>query len=457
MIALNALDEVIELIKKSRNTEEAREGLINRFGLDVDQANAILEMQLRRLTGLEQDKIRAEYDELMKKIAEYEAILADRQKILNIIKQELLEDKEKFGDDRKTQILPEQGELNIEDLTPNTAMAVFITRQGYIKRISLDTFERQNRATRGKGGMKTKEDDDVDHFFTAMMHDKVLFFSSKGVVYSLNVYDFPEGSRQSKGLPIINVLPIEQNETITAVVPVSTFDAKTNLIMLTKGGYIKRISLDNFASIRRNGIIAIGLEENDTLSWVKLAQDNDEIIIGTSCGMAIRFAISDLRPLGRSARGVNSMKLRAGDTIVGCDVVPRDYDADLLVMTSDGFGKRSKLSEFRPQNRGGLGLIATKFKSVNSRLVALTIVEEKDEIMVVSANGVVTRVSASSISRQGRPATGVKVQNLAENDYVVSVNKIVEPDEDESVVKASSETTQNESDSNISQTNLNLE
>ncbi len=457
MIALNALDEVIELIKKSKNTEEAREGLINRFGLDLDQANAILEMQLRRLTGLEQDKIRAEYDELMKKIAEYEAILADRQKILNLIKQELLEDKEKYGDDRKTQILPEQGELNIEDLTPNTAMAVFITRQGYIKRISLDTFERQNRATRGKGGMKTKEDDDVDHFFTAMMHDKVLFFSSKGVVYSLNVYDFPEGSRQSKGLPIINVLPIEQNETITAVVPVSTFDAKSNLIMLTKGVYIKRISLDNFASIIRNGIIAIGLEENDTLSWVKLAQDNDEIIIGTSCGMAIRFAISDLRPLGRSARGVNSMKLRAGDTIVGCDVVPRDYDADLLVMTSDGFGKRSKLSEFRPQNRGGLGLIATKFKTSSSRLVALTIVEEKDEIMVVSANGVVTRVSASSISRQGRPATGVKVQNLGENDYVVSVNKIVEPDEDDSVKKAALENEIKEASENVSQTNLNLE
>lgn len=455
MIALNALDEVIELIKKSKNTEEAREGLINRFGLDIDQANAILEMQLRRLTGLEQDKIRAEYDELMKKIAEYEAILADRQKILNLIKEELLEDKEKYGDDRKTQILPEQGELNIEDLTPNTAMAVFITRQGYIKRISLDTFERQNRATRGKGGMKTKEDDDVDHFFTAMMHDKVLFFSSKGVVYSLNVYDFPEGSRQSKGLPIINVLPIEQNETITAVVPVKTFDANTNLIMLTKSGYIKRISLDNFASIRRNGIIAIGLEENDTLNWVKLAQDNDEIIIGTSCGMAIRFAISDLRPLGRSARGVNSMKLRTGDTIVGCDVVPRDYDADLLVMTSDGFGKRSKLSEFRPQNRGGLGLIATKFKTSSSRLVALTIVEEKDEIMVVSANGVVTRVSASSISRQGRPATGVKVQNLSENDYVVSVNKIVEPDEDENVKKAA----ENEiiEQDNISQGNLNFE
>ena len=226
--------------------------------------------------------------------------------------------------------------------------------------------------------------------------------------------------------------------------------------MLTKAGYIKRISLDNFSTIRRNGIIAIGLEEGDTLNWVKLAQDNDEIIIGTSCGMAIRFAISDLRPLGRSARGVNSMKLRTGDTIIGCDVVPRDYDADLLVLTSDGFGKRSKLSEFRAQNRGGLGLIATKFKTSSSRLVALTIVEEKDEIMVVSANGVVTRVSASSISRQGRPATGVKVQNLGENDYVVSVNKIVEPDEDDSIKNAENNKT-DDATNNISQASLNLE
>ena len=455
MIALNALDEVIELIKKSKTTEMAREGLMNRFGLDLEQANAILEMQLRRLTGLEQDKIRAEYNDLLEKIKEYEAILADRNKILTIIKTELDEDKEKYGDERRTQILPEQGEFNIEDLTPNTSMAVFITRQGYIKRISLDTFERQNRATRGKGGMKTKEDDDVEHFFTAKMHDKVLFFSSRGVVYSLNVYDFPEGSRQSKGLPIINVLPIEQNEQITAVVPVSKFDSSTNLIMLTKEGYIKRISLDNFASIRKSGIIAITLEENDTLNWVKLAKDDDEVIIGTACGMAIRFAISDLRPLGRAARGVNSMKLRTGDTIIGCDVVPKDYDADLLVLTSDGFGKRSKLSEFRPQNRGGLGLIATKFKTSTSRLVALTIVEEKDEIMVVSANGVVTRVSASDISRQGRPATGVKVQNLSEGDSVVSVNKIIDPDDGTTTPEGGNSKV--EEDTSVSQTNLSFE
>lgn len=431
LIALGSLDEVIALIKKSKTTDEARQGLMSRFGLDHDQANAILEMQLRRLTGLEQDKIKAEYDELMKKIKEYESILADRQKVLEIIKEELIEDKAKYGDERKTQILPEQGEMSIEDLTPNTPMAVFITHQGYLKRISLDTFERQNRATRGKSGIKTKEDDDIQHFFTAMMHDKVLFFSSKGTVYSLNVYDFPEGQRQAKGLPIVNVLPIEQDEKITAVVPVSAFSKELNLIMLTMGGYVKRIELDNFSNIRRNGIIAIGLEEGDGLNWVKLATAKDEIIIGTSSGMAIRFPVADLRPLGRSARGVTSMKLRSGDSIIGCDIVPRDYDADLLVVTSDGFGKRSKLSEFRAQNRGGIGLIATKFKSSASRLVALTIVEEKDEIMLVTANGVVTRIKAGDISRQGRPATGVKAQNLTGNDLVMSVNKIINPDEDD--------------------------
>ena len=433
LIALGSLDEVIQIIKSSKTTDDARAALMNKFGLDTDQANAILEMQLRRLTGLEQDKIKAEFEELEKKIKEYEEILADRQKVLNIIKEELLEDKAKYGDERKTQIIPEEGEMTIEDLTPNIPMAVFITRQGYIKRISLDTFERQHRATKGKGGIKTKEDDDVGHFFTAMMHDKVLFFSSKGTVYSLNVYDFPEGSRQAKGLPIVNVLPIAQDEKITAVVPVKEFRENSNLIMLTQKGYIKRISLSNFANIRKSGIIAIGLDEGDSLNWVKQAEDRDEVVIGTSNGMAIRFAISDLRPLGRSARGVNSIKLRAQDNIIGCDIVPNEYDADLLVVTSDGFGKRSKLSEFRPQNRGGIGLIATKFKSTSSRLVAMTIVDENDEIMVVSANGIVTRIKASDISRQGRPATGVRIQNLVDNDYIVGVNKIVNPEEDDEI------------------------
>ena len=429
IIALGSLDAVIELIKASKTTDEARQGLISKFGLDHDQANAILEMQLRRLTGLEQEKIQAEAQELQKKIDEYESILADRNKVLSIIKNELIEDKASYGDERKTQIVPHQDELNIKDLTPNVPMTVFITGQGYIKRISLDTFERQHRATRGKGGIKTKENDDVAHFFTTMMHDKVLFFSSKGTVYSLNVYDFPEGGRQAKGLPIVNLLPIEQDEKITAVVPVSKFDADSNLLMLTRKGYIKRIELNNFESIRKSGIIAIGLDDDDVLEWVKEAKSNDEIIIGTSNGMAIRFAISDLRPLGRSARGVISMKLRKEDTLVGCDIVPKDRDADLLVVTSDGFGKRTPMSEFRPQNRGGLGLIATKFKKLTSRLTTLTIVDENDEIMIASANGVVTRQKAGHIPKQGRPATGVKVQNMMDDDTIVAVNKIIIADE----------------------------
>ena len=253
-------------------------------------------------------------------------------------------------------------------------------------------------------------------------------------------------------MPIVNVLPIEQDERITAVVPVSAVSNDLNLIMLTKKGYIKRIELDNFSNIRRNGIIAIGLEDGDELNWVRLATARDEIIIGTSCGMAIRFPIEDLRPLGRSARGVTSMKLRSGDELVGCDIVPRDYDADLLVVTSDGFGKRTKLSEFRSQNRGGIGLIATKFKSSASRLVALTIVQDSDDIMMVTANGVVTRLNAGSISRQGRPATGVRAQNLIDNDTVVSVNKIVNPDEDETV-KKDVEAMETE-DTTVSQTSL---
>ncbi len=430
IIALGSLDEVIELIKTSKTTESAREGLMSRFGLDVDQANAILEMQLRRLTGLEQEKINAEYQDLKIKIAEYEAILADRNKVLLIIKNELNEDKEKYGDERKTKIVPHQDELSIEDLTPNIPMAVFMTRQGYIKRISLDTFERQNRATKGKGGIKTKDNDDVEQFFTAMMHDKVLFFSSRGTVYSLNVYDFPEGGRHAKGLPIINLLPLAQNENITAIVPVSKFEESKSLIMLTSKGFIKRIGLNNFSAIRKNGIIAIDLNQDDTLCWVKQANNNDEIIIGTSHGMAIRFAISDLRPLGRTARGVTSMKLRTDDMIIGCDIVPRNIDVDLLVVTTDGYGKRTPLSEFRTQNRGGLGLIATKFKKSSSRLTTMTIVNEEDEVMIVSANGVVNRQKAGNISKQGRPATGVKVQSMTDDDFVVAVNKILLVDDD---------------------------
>ena len=431
IIALGNLDEVIELIKTSKSTEEARKGLIESYGLDIDQANAILEMQLRRLTGLEQEKINAEYQQLKEKIAEYESILADRQKILNIIKKELQQDKEKYGDERRTQIIPYQDELSIKDLTPDDPMAVFITHNGYIKRISLDTFERQNRATRGKGGIKTRDNDDVEHFFTATMHNKVLFFTNKGLVYSINVYNFPEGGRTAKGLPIINLLPVDQDEHITAVIPITEFLKNKYLLLLTKKGFIKKIELDRFSAIRKSGIIAIGLGENDMLDWVKIADKDDEIIIGTSRGMAIRFPIQTLRPLGRSARGVTAIKLRPDDNIVGSDIVPKDQKVDLLVITTDGYGKRTPISAFRPQNRSGIGLICTKFKNSSSRVTSINLITEDDEIMIVTAQGITTRQKGYNISRQGRSATGVCVQSLIKNDCVVAVNKIALPAEDE--------------------------
>jgi DNA gyrase subunit A len=434
IIAIGDLDRVIQTIRNAESTEKAREQLIANYGLDHDQANAILEMQLRRLTGLEREKIAAEHNDLQIKIAEYKAILSDRQKVLTIIKGELLELREKFGDERKTKILPEEGEFRIQDLTPNDAMAVFITRMGYVKRIALDTFERQNRATRGKGGIKTKDEDDVVHMFMGGMHDSVLFFSDRGVVFRLNVYDFPEGGRSAKGLPIINLLPLGQDEKITALIPISAATTSNSLIMLTEKGWIKRINLDKFENIRRNGLIAIGLEEADKLKWVLQCRgEKDNVIIATAMGMAIRFQCADLRPLGRTARGVTAMKLRQGDLLVDFSIVPAEQDADLLVITNDGFGKRTNIRDFRAQNRGGIGLIATKFKNKNSRLTNTMVVQAEDELMIVSANGVVVRLKAKDISKQGRSATGVRLQNLDDDDYVASVTKIVPLDDDKMI------------------------
>ncbi len=444
MIAIGDMDNIIKLIRAADSADVAREQLTSKYSLDLDQANAILEMQLRRLTGLEREKINAEHAELMAKIDEYNSILASRAKVLGIIKDELQEVKEKHGDARKTQIMPgENDDFSIEDLTPNDAMAVFITKQGYIKRIALDTFQRQSRATRGKGAIKTRDEDDVTHFFMAGMHNNVLFFTSKGRAYSLKVYDLPEGGRTAKGLAVINLLALEQDETVTAVVPVKDFDETKFLLMLTKKGWIKKIQLDNFESIRRSGIIAIGLEDSDYLGWVLSATEADDMLIGTSLGMAIRFPVQDLRPLGRPARGVTAMKMRAGDHIVDFSILPSvNNTADVMIITNDGFGKRTPVSEFRAQNRGGIGLISTKFKNAQSRVTNTAIVSEKDELMLVSANGVVVRLQASDISRQSRMATGVRLQNLDEHDYVASVTKIVPVEEVEGEVLGDSTATQ---------------
>jgi DNA gyrase subunit A len=430
MIALGDLDNIIKLIRAANSTDEARQSLIRQYGLDTEQSNAILEMQLRRLTGLEREKINAEHQELLSRIAEYKLILSERSRVLAIIKAELIDLRVQFGDPRRTKILPGEGDdFSIEDLTPNDAMAIFITRQGYIKRLPLDTFERQNRATRGKGAIKTRDEDDVTHFFTAGMHNSVLFFTSKGTAYSLKVYDFPEGGRTAKGLAMINLLPLDQDERITAVVPVADFSESRFLMMLTKQGWIKKIELSHFQNIRRSGLIAIHLEDGDHLGWVYAADDKDQVIIGTSLGMAVRFAVKEMRPIGRTARGVISIKLRQGDEIIDFSITPDSSVADLLIMTNDGFGKRTQISEFRTQSRGGIGVISTKFKNNRSRVTNICVVNEKDELLIVSANGVVVRLKSSDITRQSRMATGVRIQNIDENDYVASVTKIL-PTED---------------------------
>jgi DNA gyrase subunit A len=316
-------------------------------------------------------------------------------------------------------------------------MAVFVTSQGYIKRIPLITFERQRRATKGKGGIKTRDEDDLEHFFVTSMHDTLLFFTDKGQAYSTKVYDIPEGSRQAKGQALVNFISIRPSDRITAVIPVKVFDEGTYLSMLTKQGTIKKTTLSEFEAVRKSGIIAIGLDSGDKLAWVRISDGTKSFILGTKDGMVIRYSEDEVRPMGRAAKGVKAISLREGDELVGFDIVDSDNeDVNLLVVTNDGFGKRVKIGEFRVQGRGGLGLIGTKFKTAKSKLATIRVVGPNDEFIIATANGVVVRQKVSEISFQSRMATGSCVQRLEDNDEVVSVTPIINPDEDEAVLAA---------------------
>ena len=426
LIALENIDAIIKLIKGADDTEKAKEGLIKKFSLSDPQASAILEMQLRRLTGLEREKIEKENKELNKRIKELKKILSQRQLILDIIKQELSEIKKKYADPRRTRIAAAATEFSEEDLIPNERVVVFLTERGYIKRIPLVKFERQNRATRGKGGIKTREEDAVEHFLIANMHDTLLFFTQGGSVFSSKVYDVVEGSTQHKGQAIFNLVSISQEDKITAIYATSEFKEDNYFVMLTKQGVVKKISTDNFESVRRSGIVAMNLDEGDQLGWVRMSFGKDHIIIGTYDGMVLRFNEEDLRPLGRTARGVRAINLREGDYVVGFDTFTADSKDQILLVTTDGFGKRVELEEFRVQNRSGVGLIGTKFKSEKSHLASLDVVKETDEVIIASAHGVVLRSKVNDISCQSRMATGVRLQRLDEEDYVASVTKHTE-------------------------------
>jgi DNA gyrase subunit A len=450
LIALGNLDAVIQLIRGAADAAAAKGGLIGEFGLSEGQADAILQMQLRRLTALEAEKIQAEHEELLAKIADLQDILARRERIEAIIEEEATQIKEIHATPRRTEIVSEEGELIDTDLIANEQAILLLTQQGYIKRMPVSTFGQQSRATRGKAAAKIKEDDVVEHFLSCCDHDRVLFFSDRGVVYALNAYQIPAASRSARGIPIVQMLPISQEEKITSLVAVADFTEDDYLIMLTRQGYIKKTALSAFSNIRANGLIAISLAEGDQLRWVRLAREEDSAIIGSRGGMAIHFRTDSqqLRSLGRATRGVRAMKLKKGDELISMDILPAqvvagmataegeideetldneellptegDFGPWLLAITAGGKGKRVPISQFRLQNRAGQGLKAIKFRA-GDQLAALRVVNPEDELMIVTNRGIIIRQAVEAISLQSRMATGVRVQRLDEDDAIAAV------------------------------------
>jgi len=426
-IALDHLDEVIALIRSSQTADVAREGLISRFSLSYEQAQAILDMRLQRLTGLEREKIEAEYEELMRKIAEYKAILADEKLVLEIISTELDEIKERFGDERRTEITASDDEILDEDLIPREDVIISITHSGYIKRLPVTTYRSQKRGGKGVVGMGTKDDDFVEHLFVSNTHHYLLFFTNKGKVYKLKAYEIPDLSRTARGTPIINLIQIEQGETINAVIPVQEFNSDQYLFFATRQGVVKKTPLDDYINIRKVGLIAISLREDDDLIGVKLTDGNQEIIMGTADGMSIRFSEQDVRSMGRSATGVKGIALDDHDTVIDMDVVV--LDKDVLIVTSKGYGKRTPVSEYRIQNRGGKGIKTLNVTEKNGPIVSLKVVENDEDLMIMTASGTLIRTSMDGISTMGRNTQGVKLINTRDDDTVATVTRVARSEE----------------------------
>ncbi len=464
LIALSHLDRIIAIIRGAADAPTARQELIESYGLSESQADAILQMQLRRLTALEAEKIQQEHDDLQIQITDLQDILARRERILDIIETEITELRATQATPRRTVIEQSEDELGDMDLIANEKAVILLTEQGYIKRMPVDAFDSQSRATRGKSGARIKDDDAVEHFLTCCDHDSILFFSDRGVVYHAKAYQIHTASRTARGMPIVQLLPIPHNEKITSIIPVSEFSDNVFLVMLTNKGYIKKTALSAFGNIRSNGLIAISLEEGDQLRWVRLACVEDSIIIGSSLGRSIHFRVNheQLRPLGRATRGVRSMALRKGDSLVGMAILPGqivenvaqaqeagllDEDVELndeeslieessdleasdlktpagpwiLVVTTGGYGKRVPVTQFRLQNRAGMGIVVTKFRKKGDTLAALHIVNEGAELMMITNRGIIIRQAVDAISSQSRTATGVRVQRLDEEDAIAAV------------------------------------
>lgn len=424
LIALDHIDEVIKLIRGSKDDAAAKEGLMSRFGLSEKQAVAILDMRLRRLTGLEREKIEEEYAEIEKTIEYLKKILADEGMLLAVIKEELLEIKEKYNDPRRTQINPIAGEIDVEDLIEEEEVVVTLTHFGYVKRMPLDTYRSQHRGGKGIVGLQTREEDFVEHIFTASTHRSLLFFSSRGKVYSMKAYEIPQAGRTARGTAIINLLQLMPGETIQAVIPVEEFREDHYLVIATKQGLIKKTPLPEYENIRVTGKNAITLREGDVVVGVMLTDGQCEIILASLSGKAIRFHEGDVRPMGRTAMGVKGMDIDADDAIIGMErIIP---DLDILVITEEGYGKRTSETEYRSQNRGGKGILTLNVTEKTGHVVAMKVVEDADDLMIINSQGIIIRISAAGISRMGRNTQGVRLMRITDGQKVVSVARVRE-------------------------------
>lgn len=417
-IAIDFIDEVISIIRNSKDQATAKVNLMERFGLDDVQAQAIVQMRLGQLTNMERTKIEDEIAALKTKIEEYNAILADEGRQREIIKEELIVIRNKFADPRRTEICAVNGEVDIEDLIPNQECVLTLTQFGYVKRLAVDTYKIQNRGGRGVSGMSRREEDVATEMFVINSHDYVLFFTDKGRVYRLKCYEVPEGSRQSKGMNIANLLPIAADEKVTSMIRVPEFDEEKYLVMVTRQGIVKRISLNAYNTARKGGLIALELNEGDELAWVRLTDGNQQVIVATKNGLAIRFEETDVRPMGRQARGVKAISLREGDCVVGMCVVAND---DLILTASEtGFGRISNVSDYRLQSRGGKG-ITNYHTEKYGNVAAVSAVKLTDDIIIISQEGVIIRIAADTVRICNRPSKGVTLMRIGENDKVVTV------------------------------------
>lgn len=429
-IALDHIDAVISLIRASKTTNEAKEGLMDKFGLSEKQAEAILDMKLQRLTGLEREKIEEEYTKLMELIKSLEEILSSEALVLKIIKDELNEIKAKYGDERRTEIIAGDGnDIDIEDLIQQKDVVITLTHAGYIKRLPVETYSAQRRGGRGIQAMSTKEDDFVEHIFTTSTHSDLLFFTNTGRVYQLKAYQIPEAGRTAKGTNLINIIPLNPDERIQTVLYLTEFKEDNYLIMGTKNGIIKKTSLDKYSSIRKNGLNAINLRDDDELISVRPTDGDSEIIYVTKNGYAIRFSEKDVRPMGRTASGVKAITLRSGDEVVSMEVAKPEEE--LLVVSENGFGKRTPVSEYSLQKRGGKGVITYKISEKTGNAVGARLVDDNDQLMLINSNGIAIRINVSDISTTSRNAMGVTLMKTTEEEKVITMAKVNISDSDD--------------------------